>query len=121
MYLEESDGFPASHPTPAQRIGDRAEGSGGGGPGDGVLHFPTDDGQESAPCPRAHRYLRQDGEVFEASHRDVGHAGGPSAHGRLEEKAGGAARTLVQGSARADSPQMRASPGTTYPRDVREG
>src|SRR2546428_3940773 len=106
-YSEESDGFPASHPTPAQRIGDGAEGSGGGRPGDGVLHFPTADRQETAPSARAHRYLREDGNVFEAARRKVVHPGRPAADRRLEEKACGPARGFVQGSARVDPPQMR--------------
>src|SRR2546430_10227952 len=38
---------------------------------------------DALPISRAHRYLRQDGHVLEASHRDAGHAGGPSA--RSEE------------------------------------
>src|ERR671930_653819 len=82
----ESCGFPAPHPAPAQRIGDRAEGAGCGRPSDRVLHFPIADREEGAPCVRADRYLRQDGDVFEASRREVGYAGGPPAQGSLQEK-----------------------------------
>src|SRR6187200_2855843 len=121
MTREESVGFFASYPPAAQGIRDGAKGSGGGGPGDRVLHFTTVDWEEGASGARADRHLREDGDVSATSRREVSNPGRPRPHRRFEEKARRPARALVQGSARVDSPQVLARKNATDACDVREG
>src|SRR5256712_5924855 len=117
---EDSRGCFVCDPPPAGRIRAGTARSGPGRPSDRVLHLPVAHGEASAPRAEPHRHLRQDGQVLEASDRGAGEAGGPSAEGAAEARAGGRAHAVVSGSSRVDPPEMQARRGKTSTRGLRE-
>src|SRR5271157_3780484 len=106
--------------TAAERTGPGAAGPGRGRAGHGVLYLTAAHAKESPSRGGSHGPVREDERLFEAAEGTTFGHGGRATPGGIAEKTGRSARAIVQGSARADHPEMQNGKANPSARDFRE-